>query len=520
MSQLFSDTYTTVAVLSTTALIAGLGFSYLTRDKSYNPKRLPLPPGPKPLPLVGNVLDMPQDKPWLKFNEMGHKYGDIVGLNLFGQPMLVLNSAEVAIDLLEKRSTIYSDKLNQVMLTQLMGFDWALTVMPYGDWWRKNRKRFHQFFNVDATQKYKPLQLQSARTLLKRLQTRPQEFLDHVRYNLAATIVKVTYGFDLQEKNDPFAKLVEDALYGFSKAAIWGAFWVDPLPILKYVPAWFPGAGFQKFAIKYRALANEMKTKPFDAVQTALNNGTAQQCVVADMIDQLPDGPNRAEELDIARNSASMAYGAGADTTTSAAQTFFLAMLKYPEVQKKAQEELARVVGPNRLPEFDDRPNLPYLEAVMKETLRWQMVTPVVVHVTSEADEYKGMYIPKNSVLIINCWAILHNPVEWPEPEVFNPERFLKDGKINPDVRDPEFGAFGFGRRICPGRHMAQNSLYSIMSHVLHTYNITPSLDENGKPVEVKPEMTTGVISNPVAFPCEIKIRSPTAAALIAEANY
>lgn len=76
-------------------------------------------------------------------------------------------------------------------------------------------------------------------------------------------------------------------------------------------------------------------------------------------------------------------------------------MLKYPEVQKKAQEELARVVGPNRLPEFDDRPNLPYLEAVMKETLRWQMVTPVVVHVTSEADEYKGMYIPKNSVLII-----------------------------------------------------------------------------------------------------------------------
>ena len=78
-------------------------------------------------------------------------------------------------------------------------------------------------------------------------------------------------------------------------------------------------------------------------------------------------------------------------------------MLLYPEVQKKAQEELARVVGPNRLPEFDDRPNLPYLEAIMKEVLRWQMVTPVVVHVTSEADEYKGMYIPKNSVILIVC---------------------------------------------------------------------------------------------------------------------
>ena len=84
-------------------------------------------------------------------------------------------------------------------------------------------------------------------------------------------------------------------------------------------------------------------------------------------------------------------------------------MLLYPEVQKKAQEELARVVGPNRLPEFDDRPNLPYLEAVMKETLRWQMVTPVVVHVTCEADEYKGMYIPKNSVILIVGSSHLHD---------------------------------------------------------------------------------------------------------------
>jgi len=66
---------------------------------------------------------------------------------------------------------------------------------------------------------------------------------------------------------------------------------------------------------------------------------------------------------------------------------------------------------------------------------------------------------------------------------------------------------------------MAQNSLFTIMSHVLHTFNITPALDANGKPVEVKPEVTTGVISNPVPFPCTIKPRSAAAAALIAEAN-
>ena len=138
MSSLFSDPLHAAALVITAAIFVGLGIQYFTRDPNYNPKNLPLPPGPKPLPFIGNVLDMPQDKPWLKFKEMSQKYGgrigynsrkrnffanvaigDIVNLRLFNQPMLVMNSAEVVMDLLEKRSTIYSDKLNQVMLTQL-----------------------------------------------------------------------------------------------------------------------------------------------------------------------------------------------------------------------------------------------------------------------------------------------------------------------------------------------------------------------------------------------------------------
>lgn len=138
MSAFFSDPLHTGALVITAAIFVVLGIQYFTRDPNYNPKNLPLPPGPKPLPFIGNVLDMPQDKPWLKFKEMSQKYGeyeqlqsskeksvanaatgDIVNLRLFNQPMLVMNSAEVVMDLLEKRSTIYSDKLNQVMLTQL-----------------------------------------------------------------------------------------------------------------------------------------------------------------------------------------------------------------------------------------------------------------------------------------------------------------------------------------------------------------------------------------------------------------
>ena len=149
----------------------------------------------------------------------------------------------------------------------------------------------------------------------------------------------------------------------------------------------------------------------------------------------------------------------------------FLAMSLYPEVQSKAQHELDSVVGRSRLPALADRPSLPYLNAIVKETLRWHTATPLgVPHLSVADDEYDGMFIPVNSIVMVNAWyvvfrfystgtapgmltrstlrSILHDPKMYTEPDAFIPERYLsQDGKPNQDVRDPGSVIFGFGRR-------------------------------------------------------------------------
>jgi len=123
-------------------------------------------------------------------------------------------------------------------------------------------------------------------------------------------------------------------------------------------------------------------------------------------------------------------------------------MILNPRVAKKAQEELDYVVGNERLPDFSDRGNLPYVDALVKEVLRWNPPLPIAVPNRAMQDDiYRGYFIPAGATVIQNVWAICRDPSVYPNPEAFNPERFLKDGKINPLVFNPEGRVFGAGRR-------------------------------------------------------------------------
>jgi len=175
------------------------------------------------------------------------------------------------------------------------------------------------------------------------------------------------------------------------------------------------------------------------------------------------------------------------------------------------------VIGRDRLPTFDDRPRLPYLEAVCKELMRWQMVAPLgVPHVSCQDDIYRGYFIPKGTVILANAWAILHDPETYPDPEEFKPERFLdRDGSFRDD---PTLGlVFGVGKRICPGRHFVDATLFIIISSVLSVFNVMKAKDENGNDIPVKPVMTThmGVVVRPEKFECSITPRDKVAQDLI-----
>jgi len=195
-------------------------------------------------------------------------------------------------------------------------------------------------------------------------------------------------------------------------------------------------------------------------------------------------------------------YIAGAESTGSAMSSLFLALVLYPQVQRRAQAELDVVIGRDRLPTFDDRPRLPYIEALCKELMRWQMVAPTGFPHSSNRDEvYKGYFIPKGSTVTANAWAILHDPKLYPDPEEFKPERFLnKDGTVRDD---PTLSlASGIGKNICPGRHFVDAAIFIAAASVLSVFNVTKAKDESGRetPVKVTPCVLLRLIVQPEKF--------------------
>ncbi|RPD62686.1 CyP450 monooxygenase [Lentinus tigrinus ALCF2SS1-7] len=480
-------------------------------------KGRPLPPGPQPFPVVGNLLDIPKSMPWEAYRDLSVRYGDVLFFRVLGQSLMILGNAKVVFELLEKRSVNYSDRPQSPMF-DLIGWDFDFGFMPYGQYWRRHRRLFWQHFHPGVISKYNAIQGDVSRAFLGKLLTCPERLEEHIRHTFAASILKVVYGIDIAERGDKLIEIIEVAMEGVAEGLTPGAFLVEYFPFLRHVPAWFPGAGFQTRLKKWRDASHAMVDLPFAQAKAHIKDGSPPPSVVNSILSDFTqsDDPLVSDEEQIAKNVAAIAYAGGADTTISTFQTFFLAMSLHLEVRAKAQAELHAVVGPNRLPDHSDRDDLPYIEAIIKECLRWQNATPMgIPHAVTEDDEYEGYFIPAGTVVFANVWAVLHDQEEYPEPERFLPERFIKDGKLNPDVRDPGTAAFGFGRRICPGRHFAEAALFVNIARVLHVFDIGPPLDERGEVINVEPKMKDGILSYPENCRCTIKPRSAQAECLI-----
>jgi cytochrome P450 len=189
-------------------------------------------------------------------------------------------------------------------------------------------------------------------------------------------------------------------------------------------------------------------------------------------------------------------------------------MMLYPEVQTKLQAQIDTVVGPDRLPTFEDRDSLPYVEAVMKELFRWMPVMPAgVPHRASEDYVYKGYVIPKGALVLPNIWAMMHDPNVYHNPSTFNPDRFLGD---KPE-RDPTSVCFGFGRRICPGRKLADATVWISIVKFAFALQITKPIDKDGKLVEPEVVQSSGIISHVVPFVCDVKPRNERVAKMVEE---
>ncbi|KDQ13185.1 hypothetical protein BOTBODRAFT_175790 [Botryobasidium botryosum FD-172 SS1] len=492
-------------------LVAFLVFSvallyFRTTSTRLRYKGLPYPPGPKPEFLIGNARHLPLDQAWLVYTEWKEKYGDIIHLSALGDHIVVVNSYQTAHELMGQRS-IYSDRPTLTMVGELIGWNRLVSLHQCDDAWRKARKLIHSAMSKGASQQYWPVQQREARVLLQQLSDDPGNYLQHMQLMVAKVIMTTTYGIKVKSYQDRYLSMIKTTTDTINKVFLPGSVYVDVLPILKYVPAWFPGAQFKRNAAEWRLLSEEMVNKPFEHVVNAMATGTAPPSFTSDAI-----LAGTHDEDEVKWISANM-YIAGADTTTATLAIFFLAMVLHPEVLERAHAEIDSVVGTQRLPTFQDRDSLPYVDCILKEVLRWIPVVPLSVpHRLAQDDEYRGYHIPGGSLILPNVWAMTRDQSVYNEPEKFLPERY--EGEGGGDL-DPRLYVFGFGRRKCAGLHFGENTLWINIVSILAAFDIKPALDEHGREITPEIAFTPGLVSHITPFQCDIKPRTSAFAALV-----
>ncbi|KAF8909685.1 cytochrome P450 [Gymnopilus junonius] len=498
-----------MAGLLTLVDVVVLLFAVLLLNKILTKKPVSLPPGPPKLPLLENIFDMPSSNEWLTFAKWGEKWGDIVSVSVFGQQMIILNSVKHAIEMLDKRSSVYSDRPTMQMGGELVGWKNTLVLLPYGDRFRNFRKLFHRAVGSQAAaSEFQPVQEIESRRFLKRILANPEKLATHVRKTAGAVILRISHGYEVKEKDDPFVTLADLATEQFSLSTAPGGFLVNLIPSLRHIPSWLPGAGFKQTAVDWARTLATMAEGPHQFVKQQMAAGTAEVSFTSRLLEADDISPD--EEHDIKWSAASL-YSGGADTTVSAVYALFLACVLYPEAARKAQEELDAVVGRDRLPTFADRENLPYTNAFVLEVFRWHSTIPTgVPHRVTEDNIYEGYLIPKGALVITNIWQMSHDPKVYSDPFSFKPERFLGP---QPE-QDPRDFCFGFGRRICPGRILAEASVFINSAMTLAVFDISKSVVD-GVVIEPKPEQSTGTISHLKPFTCTIKPRSQKAVDLV-----
>ncbi|KAJ5659297.1 cytochrome P450 oxidoreductase [Penicillium longicatenatum] len=456
-----------------------------------------------------------------------HTERPIYSLILGTKTMILLSSDTAVKDLLDKRSGNYSDRPDMFIAQKIASGNLRMVVMRYGENWRMIHRTIHSFLNIKAAVSYVPYQELESTFLLGDLLDTPNDLLHHIRRFTHSLSTQMIYGYRCVNKNDPNLRQLFE---GFEK---WGelagsssAQLVDLYPFLQKLPDFLaPNVNYAKglFTAERKSYVGHwMKSKQ------ALDSGKSlsiprvdtdchpQPCFCNDIYQaQTREG----FDDDLAGYICGSLLEAGSDTTAATLYAFVQAILVWPEVQRKAQEEIDRVVGLDRLPTMDDYESLPYIRWCVKESLRW-MPTAIlgVPHAALREDNYMGYTIPQGATVINNVWAIHMDPDRSDEPRVFKPERFIGDNttlfqSAIGDTKKRDNFVFGAGRRMCQGIHIAERSLFLGISRLMWSFNFSPIKDFK---YDIE-DLVGGLTVQPNEYPAHVEPRSMDKAKIIRE---
>lgn len=517
---------------------------WLRRDKI--PAGRKALPGPPVNHVGGNEGQFNPLSPFLTFENWARTYGPIFKVKVAKQTIISVNDPKLAKELFEKRGSKYSGRPTPHVFYDILSQRSRIVLTPNGPKHTAFRRQIHNLLSISRTKDNSRIQELESRHLLQDLveysnaleqnakslsntgfdpeqpiYTQVQRILR--RYTLSV-MMTLSFSHRVRNLNDPTVKTVFQIMDDMARAAAPGQYLVDELPVLSKLPSilqpWAKELA-ERSSFQWSFLSNLI-----GVTEKQMEKGIPNTGLIRTLLEQRR-GMNETEKTSKFLDDKCVAYQsmtlmeAGADTTSIALMNFLMAMVSYPAIMQKAQKAIDAVVPPTRLPTYEDVKAAPYINQIAKEVMRWRPVLPMgVPHMNTVDDEVDGYHIPAGSIILGNMWAMQHDPTAYDHPEQFRPERFENskhksafESSTEADAADRDHYIFGWGRRICPGMHLAEASVLLLTARMLWAFDITPMRDENGRDIEITtdPEVAYdhSAIENPKPFPVRFKLSSP-----------
>ncbi|XP_045862032.1 cytochrome P450 2K6-like [Meles meles] len=429
------------------------------------------PPGPRPLPIIGNLHILNLKRPYQTMLELSQKYGSIYSIQMGPKKVVVLSGYETVKDALVNYGDQFAER-SQVPIFERL-FEGKGIVFSHGETWKTMRR-----FSLTTLRNFgmgkrllEDRIIEECQHLIRSFEShrgKPFEVKTVMNASVANVIVSVLFGKRFDYQDTQFLRLL--TLIGENVKLVGG-----PRIVLFNM---FPVLGFllksHKTVLRNRDELFSFIRMTFLDHQHDIDKNDPRSFIDAFLVRQQEEkdtSPAYFSDDNLVALVSNL-FAAGTETTASTLRWALLLMLRYPEVQKKVCDEITKVVG-SAQPRIAHRTQMPYTDAVIHEVQRFANILPTSLpHATTRDVTFKNYYIPKGTEVITLLTSVLRDQTQWEKPDTFNPEHFLTStGKF---VKKDAFMPFSAGPRMCAGESLAKMELFLFFTSLMQKFTFQP----------------------------------------------